>query len=104
MPELTVSLSATKAVIFVAFAVAPELTTKSSPVARSVTVSVPESTLKVSLPPLPVKLSLFAPPVMLSFPAPPVMISLLEPPSIISFPLPTAITVSYTHLTLPTKA
>ena len=50
VPAFVVPLSATKAVILVAFAIAPELTTKSSPVARSVTVSVPESTLNVSLP------------------------------------------------------
>ena len=78
VPELVVLEVAVNELISVAFSVAPELTTKISlPVPKSVMLSVPESTLKVSSPAFPVKLSL---------PAPPVIIS-----------------VSYTHLTLPTK-
>ena len=80
VPALVVSLSATKAETLVAFAVAPEVTTRSSPVARSVTVSVPASTLNLSLPALPVKLSLPAPPVIMSLPPFPAIISAPLPP------------------------
>ena len=88
VPEFVVSLSATKEVILMALAVAPELTTKSSPVAKSFTVSVPASMLKVSLPPPPVKLSLSAPPVMISLPVPPAIISFPAAPVIVSPPEP----------------
>ena len=88
VPAFVVSLSATKADTLFAVAVAPELTTRSSFVARSAIVSLPESTLKVSLPPPPVKLSLSAPPVIVSLPVPPAMMSLPPAPVIISFPVP----------------
>ena len=88
VPAFVVSLSATKADTLFAVAVAPELTTRSSPVARSAIVSLPESTLKVSLPALPVKVSLSAPPVIVSLPVPPAIMSLPPAPVIISFPVP----------------
>ena len=91
VPAFVVSLSATKADTLFAVAVAPELTTRSSPVARSAIVSLPESTLKVSLPASPVKVSLSAPPVILSFPVPPLRTSLPPAPVIISFPVPPVI-------------
>ena len=53
VPEFLVAEVAVKELTFVAFAVAPELTTSMSlPVPRSVIVSVPESTLNVSFPEL----------------------------------------------------
>ena len=71
VPPLVVLFVATKAVILVAFAVALPLTTKLSPVDKSLIVSLPASTLKVSLPALPVSESSPAPPVIVSSPAPP---------------------------------
>ena len=99
VPAFVVSLSATKADTLFAVAVAPELTTRSSPFERSAIVSLPESTLKVSLPPSPVKVSLFAPPVIYhyqfhqlrtSLPPAPVIISLPVPPVRLSTPAPPA--------------
>ena len=69
--SFVVSLSATKADTLFAVAVAPELTFKSSPVARSAIVSLPRSTLKVSLPDPPVKESFPAFPVITSLPPAP---------------------------------
>ena len=130
VPEFVVSLSATKFATLFAVAVAPDDTIRSSPVAKSVIVSEPESTLKESLPPPPVNVSFPVPPVILSAPAPPVILSAPAPPVIVSAPfepviisapeLPVIVnpsvcpvrttvdplvcvaTVSYTHLTLPT--
>ena len=86
VPAFVVSLSATKADTLLAVAVAPDVTTRSSPVARSVIVSLPASTLKVSLSALPVKLSLPAPPVIISLPPFPVIISAPPPPLRVSVP------------------
>ena len=86
VPEFGVSESATKEAIFVAVAVAPEETIKSSPVDKSVIVSVPKFTLKVSFPLPPVVMSLPAPPVILSFPFPAFTVSTAFPPVIISAP------------------
>ena len=69
VPAFEVPDVATNAVMFVAFAIAPEETTKISLVTRSVIESVPESTLNVSAPPLPVRLSFPVPPVIISAPA-----------------------------------
>ena len=82
---------ATKFAAKVAFAVAPELITKMSPVVRSVIESTPESTLKVSLPAPPVKVSLPPPPVKVSSPAPPEIISTPDPPVRASTPAPPVI-------------
>ena len=71
---------ASKLDTFIAFKVAPALTTKTSPVVKSLTVSVPLSILKVSLPPQPNKVSLPAPPLNVSLPAPPTRVSLPEVP------------------------
>ena len=86
VPAFVVSLSATKADTLFAVAVAPDVTTRSSPVDRSVIVSLPASTLKVSLPALPVKLSLPAPPVIISLPPFPVIMSAPPPPLSVSIP------------------
>ena len=72
-------LVATKLKTFIAFKVAFALTTKTSPVVRSLTVSSPLSILKVSFP---------VPPVMMSSPAPPVIVSWLSPVLIVSTSLP----------------
>ena len=80
VPAFVDALVATKFAAKVAFAVAPELITKISPVVRSEIESTPESTLKVSLPAPPVKVSLAPPPVIISTPDPPVIISTPAPP------------------------
>ncbi len=89
VPELLVPDVAVNELIFVAFAVAPELTTSTSlSVPKSAIVSVPESTLNVSFPALPVRLSLPAPPVIISLPPFPVIISAPLPPFSVSTAAP----------------
>ena len=83
-PSLRVANVASK-LVMVALAVAPLLTTRISPVAKSEMVSVPNVTLNVSFPPepplsvsspaLPFKVSSPAPPVKLSSPVPPLMVN-----------------------------
>ena len=75
-------LLAVKLVTLIAFRVAPALTTKASPVVKSLTVSSPLSILKISLE---------LPPVIISSPAPPVIVSSLLPVLIVSTPFPPVI-------------
>ena len=79
-----VSEVATNDVIPVACAFALFDTITISPVARSVIVSVPPSTLNVSSFALPVRESSPAPPAIISLPPPPVIISFAFPPVIVS--------------------
>ena len=81
VPAFVVLEVAAKELIFVAFAIAPELITKISlPVPKSVIPSVPESTLKVSSPALPVITFALLFPVIVSSPAPPFTVSSPAPP------------------------
>ena len=89
-PVFLVLLSATKFETSLA-ATVPPVTTRSSPVVRSLMVSDPAPTVKVSSPPPPVNASLSAPPSMLSFPVPPLRTSLPPDPVIISAPEPPVI-------------
>ena len=83
VPAFVVSASATKSETL--FAVTdPPVTTKSSPVVKSLITSDPALILKVSLPAPPVRSSSFAPPVMTSLPVPAEIISSPPAPVIIS--------------------
>ena len=92
VPALLEAVVAVKELMFAAFTVAPELTTKTSlsPPApelsppNKVIMSVPESTLKVSLPVPPTRVSFPAPPVIMSSAFPPVRLSTPAPPEIVN--------------------
>ena len=93
VPVFVVFTFAFHAAPSVALMVADALTfnTSTPPKPRSVTLSVPASTIKVSIPTPPVKLSLPAPPVIESLPASPIIVSLPAAPIIVSLPVPPVI-------------
>ena len=83
VPAFVVSPSAIKSETLLAVT-EPPVTIKSSPVFKSLMVSLPLLILKVSFPSPPVRSSSFAPPEIESFPFPPDIISSPPEPVIIS--------------------